>query len=409
MAGNDNKQPFYVAIAEQLIRQLEAGTAPLQKPWEPGVGRMPHNPVSVTRYKGGNSLWLAMQMRSDPRWMTYKQAQSIGAQVQRGEKGTLVQYWKFRDKVPKKDANGKVILDSKGKKVMVEVKLDKPRVFSAVVFNAEQIKGLPSLVKQDPPWDRHQRAEALLAKSGAEIHHDQTDRAFYRLSTDAIHLPGRGHFETADRYYATALHELGHWTGHPERLNRDLSGGFGSASYAKEELRAEIASLMLGDELGIGHDPGQHAAYVQHWVAFLKEEPKEILRAARDAENIMARVLGQEREKTLGEPTQALPVEQTKAVLAQERREAATMIASQLGNTARTYPARDKGIHQGPIIGQTQHYVIQRTAPKVAILHNRAHIEGNIQTKSPLKVQYRDGRATVEPVFQEKREQGLAR
>lgn len=207
----------------------------------------------------------------------------------------MIQYWKFRDKVPKKDAKGNVVLDSKGKKILVEVKLDKPKVFSAVVFNGEQIKGLPPLEKKEPAWDRHQRAEAILVGSGAEINHDQANRAFYRPTTDSIHLPGRSQFNTADRYYATALHELGHWTGHPTRLHRDLSGSFGSDAYAKEELRAEIASLMIGDELGVGHDPGQHAAYVKSWIKVLKEDPKEILRAAKDADSIASLALSYEQ------------------------------------------------------------------------------------------------------------------
>lgn len=96
------KQPFYEQIADRLIKQLEEGTAPWQKPWEPGVSMMPQNPVSGSKYRGANALWLSMQGRSDPRWMTYKQAQGVNAQVQKGEKGTLVQYWKFQDSVPKK-------------------------------------------------------------------------------------------------------------------------------------------------------------------------------------------------------------------------------------------------------------------------------------------------------------------
>jgi antirestriction protein ArdC len=88
-------------------------------------------------------------------------------------------------------------------------------------------------------------------------------------------------FDNAGKYYATALHELGHATGHPSRLDRDLSGGFGSESYAKEELRAEISSLMAGTELGIGHDPQQHTAYVKSWIKILKDDPKEILNALK--------------------------------------------------------------------------------------------------------------------------------
>ncbi|CND38484.1 conjugal transfer protein TraC [Salmonella enterica subsp. enterica serovar Dublin] len=309
MARGDDKEkkPFYEEIADRLIKQLEEGTAPWQKPWEPGSSRMPHNPVSGTRYKGANALWLAMQQRTDPRWMTYKQAQSVNAQVQKGEKGTLVQYWKFTDTIPKLDDKGKPVLDDNGKKKMITVKLDRPKVFSAVVFNAEQIQGLPPLeVKATKPdWERHERAENILQSMSVPIKHDQADGAFYRPSTDSIHLPERSQFPSADNYYATALHEAGHSTGHKSRLDRDLTGRFGSESYAKEELRAEIASLMIGDELQIGHDPGQHAAYVKSWVKVLKDDPKEILRAAKDAEAISSYLLSHEKEKAQEAPQNA--------------------------------------------------------------------------------------------------------
>jgi antirestriction protein ArdC len=217
--------------------------------------------------------------------------------VRGAERGTQIQYWKFTDQVPVKDANGRPILDAEGNKVCRTVDIHKPRVFSAVVFNAEQIDSLPHLEVKAPDWDRHKRAEAVLKASDVEIRHDQADRAFYRPATDKIHLPSRDSFESADTFYSTALHELSHASGHPSRLDRDLAHPFGSVGYAKEELRAEIASLMIGDELGIGHDPGQHAAYVKSWVQVLKEDPKEILRASRDADKIAGYVLGLEKER----------------------------------------------------------------------------------------------------------------
>jgi len=297
MAAREPKVPYYEQVANTLIEQLEAGTAPWQKPWEPGTINLPHNPVSGTRYKGSNAMWLEMQGREDPRWMTYKQAQGVGAQVRRGEKGTLVQYWKFNDQIPVKDERGKPVKDAEGNKVYRTVQLDKPKVFSAVVFNAEQIEGLPTLEVKPQNWDRHERAESVLQASGVEILHDQADRAFYRPATDRIHLPPKGQFDSADKYLATALHELAHASGHPKRLDRDLAHPFGSEGYAKEELRAEIASLMIGDQLGIGHDPGQHAAYVKSWVKVLKEDPREILRASRDADKITAYVMDLEKER----------------------------------------------------------------------------------------------------------------
>ncbi|CAK7035933.1 MAG: DNA primase TraC [Bacteroides sp.] len=296
-----DKKPFYEVVADRLISQLEAGTAPFQVPWEPGQSIVPHNPVSGTKYKGANAFWLTMQGRSDPRWMTYKQAQSVDAQVMKGEKGTLIQYWKFSETKPVLDAAGNPILGADKKPLTKNVQLERPRVFSAVVFNAEQIEGLPELEQKTSSdtevFQRHERAENILANVGVPIYHDQSDSAFYRPSTDSIHLPQREQFISPDRYYAVALHEVGHSTGHHSRLDRDLTGAFRSESYAREELRAEIASLMIGDELGIGHDPGQHAAYVGSWIKVLREDPKEILRAAKDAEAIKDYVM--EREKTI--------------------------------------------------------------------------------------------------------------
>lgn len=276
-------------LTNRLIEQLEAGTAPWQKPWVDGPPQRPHNPTTGKPYRGGNSLALDMQGRADPRWMTYKQAAEQGWQVKKGEKGTLVEYWKFHEESKQVGADGQ--------EKTVRAELDRPRVFRSVVFNAEQIDGIPPMEKpQEQKWDANERAEAILAGSGAVIHHDQTTRAFYRPSTDEIHLPDRGQFETQGHYYSTALHELGHWTGHESRLNRQLDGGFGSESYAREELRAELSSYFVAAELGIPHDPSQHAAYVGSWIKALREDKNEIFKAARDAEKISDFVLGMEPE-----------------------------------------------------------------------------------------------------------------
>ena len=294
------KVPYHEQIANKLIEQLKAGTAPWQKPWQAGIPQLPHNPISGTRYRGSNAIWLAMQCRDDPRWMTYKQANSIDAQVQKGQHGTIVQYWKIFDKVDKTDSNGNKISGTDGKPIKVNVKLDKPRVFSAVVFNAEQIDGLPELeVKQLPDWQRHERTEKILQSSGVMIRHDQHDNAYYSPATDSIHLSAKSQFNSRDSYFSTVLHEICHSSGHSSRLNRDMTGRFGDESYAKEELRAEIGSLMLGDELQVGHEFGQHAAYVDHWVKVLQDDPKEILRASRDAEKIKEFVLQLENTRMI--------------------------------------------------------------------------------------------------------------
>lgn len=295
MEAKEPKKPFHELVAERLIEQLKAGTAPWQKPWQPGPpgANMPMNPTTGNRYKGINAVHLMMQGRSDTRWMTYNQAAAAGAQVRKGERSTPVQYWKFKEEQVRRDANGVPVRDKNGEVIKDVVDLERPRVFMAAVFNAEQIDGLPPIVqRQEQAWDAHERAERILTASGAQITHAPGDRAYYRPSTDSITMPFREQFGDASRYYATALHELGHWTGHPTRLDRDLVHPFGSEGYAREELRAEIASMLLGDELGIGHDPGQHVAYVASWIKALQQDPLEVFRAAADSEKIHKFVMG---------------------------------------------------------------------------------------------------------------------
>jgi antirestriction protein ArdC len=216
----------------------------------------PYNPTTGNRYRGVNVLALIVRQHADPRWMTYKQAQAQGWQVRAGEKGTQIQHWIWEEARPRLGKDGKPELDNAGKPIKDMVRLSRPKVLVAAVFNAEQIDGIPDLEPaREVGWDPLEKAERLLGASRAKIQHSQGGGAFYRLSTDTIHLPSREQFGKAAGYYAVALHELGHWTGHPDRLNRDLAHPFGSEGYAREELRAEIASLILGSEVGLGYDP----------------------------------------------------------------------------------------------------------------------------------------------------------
>ena len=309
-----DKPPFHERVAARLVAQLEAGTAPWQRPWKPGDSYLPTNAATGKAYRGINALLLLSQGRPDPRWLRYKQAESIDAHVRQGEHVTLIQYWKFQEQVPQRDAEGNVLRDEAGQSLHSTVQLERPRVFYAVVFNAEQIEGLAALETKSRDWDPNERAEALLAKSGAQIVHGG-ERAFYSPGRDFIRLPEPSQFENVASYYATALHELGHWTAHPTRLDRDIAHPFGTEGYAREELRAEIASLMLGDDIGIGHDPGQHAAYVHHWIAILKREPLEIFKAAAAAEGIRDFVLGLERVQKLPASIQAVAGAPTKEAI----------------------------------------------------------------------------------------------
>ena len=286
-------------FAEKIIGHLKEGTAPWQRPWHPGKTAMaPHNPASGTVYRGMNRVHLALSGYDDPRWMTLRQANDNGLSILPGSKATPVVYFQFTKEQDRIGEDGKPVLGEDGKPQKKTVELDKPLVRFAHVFNAEQIDGMPPLQLTDKAfeWEPIEKAENILSASGANINHDQSNRAFYRYATDSIHLPPRENFEEPGLYYGTALHELGHWTRHSTRLDRE-NGPFGSEMYAREELRAEIASWMLGQDIGLPHDPGQHAAYVASWIKALEDDPYEIVRACRDAEQIKEYVLGLERQK----------------------------------------------------------------------------------------------------------------
>jgi antirestriction protein ArdC len=295
-------KPLYFQVAQRLIEQLRAGTSPWQKPWS-GSGiptfSMPYNQQTLKRYKGINAINLLLSAREDPRWMTFKQAELAGYRVNRNEKGTLIQFVKTQERSQVLDDSGSPVLDAEGNPLLEFRPLTRPVVSNAWVFNASQISGIPSLSEQPGrkiDWDPIERAEELIRHSGARIHHQFIDRAYYQISFDLITLPDRSQFSSPAGYYATLLHEMAHWTGHPSRLDRESLMKNGIEAYAREELRAEIASMLLGDELNIGHDPSQHAAYVESWVSILENSPVEIHSAAMDAEKIFSFLIGIELE-----------------------------------------------------------------------------------------------------------------
>ena len=317
----NTRDNFAERVAAELIEQLKHGTAPFQKLWTPEMGNdLPYNHTTGNRYNGSNALALMMQPYNDPRWMTYKQAQAVGAQVRKGEKGTQLVKLTTHVERNAKDDNGKVIRDADGQPLKERVKLENPYLRPFTVFNAEQIDGLPAYDKKAVPvFADHERAEKLLAASGAEIVHLNADKACYAPKTDKIYLPTKEQFQSKGAYYATALHELGHWTGHESRLNRPLMNEFGSPAYAREELRAEISSMMMSRELGVPHDPAQHAAYVGSWVQVLEQEPAEILDASRDAAKIKDFIMAFEQNIKHEKTPELTSKEQSPAQTTEER------------------------------------------------------------------------------------------
>jgi putative DNA primase/helicase len=297
------KKSLAQAFTEQIIEQLKDGTAPWQKPWDASPSVAPHNPHSGTVYRGINRVMLSARGFDDPRWMTYKQASEQGYQVKKGSKAAQVVFWSWTDERKALDASGKPVLDEQGKQVKVKIERTRPLMHYYAVFHASQLQmengaDIPPYIAKELSWNPNDQAESILQASGVPISHDQKDRAYYSPMEDEIHLPPRERFANNERYYSTALHELGHATGHPTRMAREF-GPFGSEAYAKEELRAEIASWMISQELGVPHDPSQHTAYVGSWIKILENNPYEIMSTCQTAEKIMDYVMNQEKEKPL--------------------------------------------------------------------------------------------------------------
>lgn len=297
---------FYRRVAETLIERMQEGKATWTQAWEPGANSLPYNVKTGKPYRGGNTVWLAEKAAKrgygDARWGTFKQVKDLGGHVRRGEKGCPILFWQFESKRLARDKDGRPVLDDEGKPVYETRVLPRPRVYPYTVFNAEQCNGLPARTvrRSAETWDRHEDAERVFRNVGAVVQHSGDDRAYYDLARDRIVLPYRDQFPNAPSYYQTALHELGHWTGHPDRLNRETlvrgtEAGFWSTLYAREELRAEISSMMTGDRLNLGHDPSRHAGYVRSWVRALRDDPREIYRAARDAQMMSDYLLDRDR------------------------------------------------------------------------------------------------------------------
>jgi antirestriction protein ArdC len=262
------------AVASRIIASIEAGivNGEWKKSWAGGAIAM--NAVTGNQYRGGNliALWVFGEDFKSGYWATYRQWQSIGAQVRKGETGIRLIKW---SPVPCKDHGPDERCQSCGKMV--------PNVFT--VFNAAQVDGWdgnPENIRNED--ERLADAEDFIKATGAAIEHSDEGRAYYRPSTDSITLPRFESFTDAEAYYATAAHELIHWTGAESRLNRDMEGKWGDDSYAGEELVAELGSAMLCATLGISENPRpDHAQYLKFWVGRLRDDYRLLWNAASAA------------------------------------------------------------------------------------------------------------------------------
>lgn len=294
---NDKVKECRAEIVEKMIRAMEEGTAPWMRPWTDTMA--PRNATSGRLYSGVNAFYLDLvgfleYGGSDPRWATFAQTQKAGWNVKKGERGTRVVFWDFLEK-PVVDEKGRPVLTEDGEEKKQSIPFG--RVY--VVFNGTQINGITPYAPIEKNFDRIEKAEQIIAGAGAVIRHGG-NRAAYSPDKDIIRIPPRGAFDTVYGYYATILHELGHWTGHKSRLNRPF-GARRTPEYAREELVAEMASVFVSTETAIPQTAehfSNHASYVSHWVNLLRSDGDALFKAARDASKAADYLLRKEQTDT---------------------------------------------------------------------------------------------------------------
>ena len=276
---------IYTEVTNRIVAALEQGTPPWVCPWRQGSA-LPNNLATGKAYRGVNVLILAVEAMSrnftDNRWLTFRQANTLGARVRQGEHGTAIVFYRMHEINDTTD--GFEELSGEVRKI--------PLLKTYVVFNADQLNGLPDRFVLPPlqPWQPLDVAEQLITQTDALICHGG-NQAFYRPSSDTIQLPPMSSFAHADDYYATALHELTHWTGHSTRLNRLSVQRQGVDAYAFEELVAEIGAAFLCAHCGLD-GVVEHASYIATWLDALRRDKRLIFVAAGAAQKAADLVRG---------------------------------------------------------------------------------------------------------------------
>jgi antirestriction protein ArdC len=270
----------YDIVTERILSELERGVVPWRKPWHT---LPPAKLVSKKHYRGINFFLLSLAGYGSQYWLTYRQAQALGGNVRKGEHGTKIVFWKF-DKYETETAEGEA----------EERKSAFLRYY--VVFNLEQTEGLKALLTL-PPARPIESAEAIVASMPNPPVLEQGSRAAYTPSRDAVTMPSRTAFQSQAEYYSTLFHELTHSTGHAKRLARegfDKPQLFGSESYSREELIAEMGSAMLCGVAGIEQSTvANSAAYLKSWTARLKGDSKLVVSAASAAQKAADYIRGE--------------------------------------------------------------------------------------------------------------------
>lgn len=271
------RKDTFQRVTDLIVNAIETGTGSYKMPWRTngGFASSPINAVSRKPYRGVNILvlWATAQEKGyrTGTWATYKQWQELGAQVRKGEKSANVVFWKFFES---EELDPDTL---KNKRI--------PMAKDYWVFNADQVDGYQQPeAPEETPGERIERAERFFQELGVSVK-PGGNQAFYRPSTDTVHMPAFEAFKEPLHYYSVLSHETTHWTGAESRLNRDMKSRFGTESYAMEELVAELGAAFLCSELGIPTDPREdHAPYISSWLTVLKNDKRAIFTAAAKAQ-----------------------------------------------------------------------------------------------------------------------------
>ncbi|MFT3727882.1 MAG: zincin-like metallopeptidase domain-containing protein [Terricaulis sp.] len=300
MSQHQEKLSTAARVSRAILEALANGVRPWAKPWRDGSGDgvavMPRR-ANGEYYRGINvvALWATAQQRGfcSPTWFTFRQALALGGHVRKGEHGTLVVFYKSKPKADADDASDEGDGAAEARRAILR---------GYVVFNRNQIDGLPPTtnpVAQSPVQIVDDAYAGRFAKVGATVRIGG-DRAYYSPATDSVQLPPLAAFTDYTQYYATYAHELGHWTRHPTRLDRDFGQKpFGDAGYALEELVAELSAAFVGAVIGLpGEHIEDHASYIGEWIDVLRDNPNAFLTAAAKAQlaaDYLLHLMGEDR------------------------------------------------------------------------------------------------------------------
>ena len=284
---------FVDKVVERLVEEMKKGVVPWQRAWEPGEYR-PRNGMSWREYRGLNHFITSLLHPEDPRFFTFEQIRKFpGAHLKKGSKGTPIAFWNLSVK-----KTGE--FDDKGEEITKTSWFCQPWT----VFNFSQIEfseNMPRSVER-PTFETStiDRIESFIGKLPVNLNRDSVCQAFYRKSDHSVHVPPVDAFRTSEGMYAVVFHEMIHWTGHKDCLDRKMGERFGNPNYAFEELVAEMGSAFLCAHFGVDNTTfGQSAAYLQNWLQACNDAPNALQKAASMAQKAADHLLVLAGEKTL--------------------------------------------------------------------------------------------------------------